>query len=328
MIDVNEPKHLTGLWAAIPAPWNHEGRLDLGILERNVERYAELPADGVYTTDSDGEFYAIELDEFRGLVAGFSKAMQQTSMGASVGVTWCNTQGIIDRINACLDQGIRSVHVAFPFWMPLNQSDMDRFWSDLAEAAPDARWIHYNVNRGNRLLDGSDYRRMVKQFPEQFIGTKMGSFDVLQMADWISSTPHLSHLTVDYATAPAMMLGAKGVCSYWVNTLPKWTRRLVNLCYERQWEEAMEMQKQLLVWEANYVKPLRQAGHLHGVIGKSRGALTGFLDGPRYTRAPYYPVDDALQSQFKADFERYWRECREPSDLSNGAKIGKGVLVP
>jgi dihydrodipicolinate synthase/N-acetylneuraminate lyase len=243
--------------------------------------------------------------------------MKPTPMAAAVGVTWCSTKGIIDRIRVCLDHGIRAVHVAFPFWMPVNARDMDRFWNDLAEAAPEARWIHYNVSRVNRMLEGADYVRLSKQYPEQLIGTKMGTMDILGLADCITSTPQLAHLTVDYATVPVMMLGGKGVCSYWVNTMPSWTRRLFDLCLERQWEAAMTMQKQLLVWEANYVKPLRQAGHLHGVIGKARGALSGFLEDNRVTRAPYYPVGDELFAQFKKDFEKYWRERCEPSDLSS-----------
>ncbi|MEX0641538.1 MAG: dihydrodipicolinate synthase family protein [Pirellulales bacterium] len=315
MIDVKEPAQLAGLWAAIPTPWNDQGRLDVGVFDRNVERYAAVPVDGVYTTDSDGEFYAIELDEFRQLVAGFSKAMRPTSMAASIGVTWCNTKGIIDRIRVSLDHGISSVHVAFPFWMPLSAGDMDRFWDDLAEAAPDARWIHYNTSRGNRLLEGADYVRLYARHPDQFIGTKLSSMEMLGLADCINSTPQLSHLATEYATVPAMMLGGKGVCSYWVNTMPVWTRRLVDLCRARKWEAAMAMQRQLLVWEATYVKPLRQAGHLHGIIGKARGALTQFLDDSGVTRAPYYPVTEELQAQFKMDFEKYWTECCEPGDM-------------
>jgi dihydrodipicolinate synthase/N-acetylneuraminate lyase len=151
----------------MPTPWNDRGKLDAGVLERNVERYAAIPMDGVYTTDSDGEFYAIELDEFKRVVGAFAKAMERTSMAVAAGVTWCNTQGIIDRMNVCrLDNGICCFHVAFPFWMPLSPADVSRFWDDLASAVPDGRWVHYNTSRAaGMLMKGKDYARIAESHP-------------------------------------------------------------------------------------------------------------------------------------------------------------------
>ncbi|HEY7036253.1 MAG TPA: hypothetical protein VH482_33305, partial [Thermomicrobiales bacterium] len=97
---------LCGVWAAVPTPWDASGRLAEGILARNVERYAAHCVDGVYTTDSDGEFYAIELDGFRRLVAVFARAMHDAGLPAAVGVTWSHTAGIVDRIKVALDAGI------------------------------------------------------------------------------------------------------------------------------------------------------------------------------------------------------------------------------
>jgi 4-hydroxy-tetrahydrodipicolinate synthase len=110
---------LRGVWAAIPTPWTEELALDEAALADNVLRYEAGGVFGVYTTDSDGEFYAIELDEFRRLARAFSRALEQTSMRAAMGVTWSHTRGIIDRIQAELDAGIPNVHIAFPFWMAL-----------------------------------------------------------------------------------------------------------------------------------------------------------------------------------------------------------------
>ena len=73
MRDIRNSRDLKGLWAAIPTPWDDLGRFDTGVLERNIERYAAIPMDGVYTTDSDGEFYAIELDEFKRVIGAFAK---------------------------------------------------------------------------------------------------------------------------------------------------------------------------------------------------------------------------------------------------------------
>lgn len=306
-MSISSASDLRGLWAAVPTPWDSSGRIQPDVLERNIARYAEIPMDGVYTTDSDGEFYALELDEFRILSKSFSHAMSQTQMAAALGVTWSHTQGIIDRMKVGIDHGVNAFHIAFPYWMPLSNSDHERFWEDLAKAVPEARWIHYNTARAHRVLKGKDYARLAAQYPDQMIGTKLGSFSLFDIVDCISSSPQLAHLAVDYTTVPAMMVGAVGTCSYWANTLPRWTRRMTDLCFQGEWQEAMRMQHFLLVWETRHVAPLREAGHLHGIVGKARGALTGFLEDSGYTKPPYYPVSESLMREFKTAFNNYWK---------------------
>jgi dihydrodipicolinate synthase/N-acetylneuraminate lyase len=281
--------------------------LDLGVLERNLERLVSVPVDGIYTTDSDGEFYAIEIDTFRELAQSFAKGMSQTSLPAAMGVTWSHTEGIVERMRIALDCGITAFHVAFPFWMPLAPSDMPRFWEDLARAVPNARWIHYNTPRGHRVLSGKDYSRLHQDYPEQFVGTKLGTGNVLELVECLSQAPEVSHFTVEYTTVPGMMWGAKGVCSYWVNTLPKWTRKMMDHCLSGEWEEAMGMQKRLLVWEARHTAFLRQAGFLHGILGKTRGALSGFLEDSGQTRPPYYPIPEELKDRYRKAFNEYWK---------------------
>ena len=69
-----------GLWSALPTPWTTDGALDVENVAENVARLAASGCvDGIYTTDSDGEFYAIELDVFEKLAKAFGRAMEETS---------------------------------------------------------------------------------------------------------------------------------------------------------------------------------------------------------------------------------------------------------
>jgi len=299
---------LEGLWAAIPTPWDARGRLDERVLERNIERYLASGVDGIYTTDSDGEFYAIELAEFRQLVAVFSRKMRATRLGAAVGVTWSHTQGIIDRLRVALEHGLPLVHVAFPYWMPPAPGDVDRFFADLATAVPEARWVHYNTSNASPLLTGRDYARLAAAFPDQLVGSKQGATDMMQLAEIIDESPHLAHFVVEYNLVPGFILGARGVYSYWVNTLPTWERRWVDACTGGDWETAWRMQRKLWKWECTHIAPLRQAGHRHAIVGKARAALSGFLEDSGWTRAPYYPVDAQLQAALKRAFDAFWAD--------------------
>ena len=239
-----------------------------------------------------------------------------------MGVTWCNTRGTIDRIKASCDAGVPNVHVAFPFFQPLAKTDVERFFEDLASAVPQARWIHYAHPRAGPVLTAADYRRLAERYPEQFIGTKLGWADQNQLAEILLGAPGLSHFVVDPILLPGMMLSARGCFSYWVNTLPRWQGRYMHACRQHRWEEARQFQIKLLRWEQTHIAPLRAAGHLHGIISKARGALSGFLVDSGYTQPPYYPVPLAMWSQLKRAFDEYWAdELRDENFSRQSASI-------
>ncbi len=297
-----------GLWSAIHTPWGNGGRLDEGILRRNCQKLAAAKVDGIYTTDSDGEFYAIELEEFRQLAKAFGRAVEPTGVDAAMGVTWSHTQGVIDRIKAACDAGVPNVHVAFPFFIPPAKSDVYRFWEDLANAVPEARWIHYAHTKCGPALTGLDYARLSERFPEQFIGTKTTTQITSALTEILVNSGHLSHFVSDYTLMEGMLLGAKGCNSYWVNVMPGWMRKYFNICLKGDWETAALFQKKLIKWELSGVQPLREAGHKHAIIGKARAELTGWLEESGCTRPPYYPVPQELITAMKKAFETYWAD--------------------
>ena len=318
-----KPSTLKGLWSAILSPWGSDGKIDQGILQRNCRKLAAARVDGIYTTDSDGEFYAIELGEFKDLARAFARAIEPTGIDAAIGVTWSHTQGIIDRIKAACDAGIPNVHVAFPFFMPLALADIDRFFGDLAEAVPEARWIHYAHARCGPILTGRDYARLSKHYPDQFIGTKIPTGDVSALTEILANSEHLAHFICEYTILPGILLGAKGCYSYWVNVLPRWHRAFFDACLNGRWEAAANYHKKLIKWERSGVQPLREAGHRHGIIGKARAELTGWLEETGSTRAPYTPVSKELRTRMKEAFDRYWAdEIRQEDfgspDFNNG----------
>ncbi len=310
---------LRGVWAAIPTPWNSDYRIDTSALEENIRRCEMWGVSGVYTTDSDGEFYAIELSEFRELVRTFGRAMEKTSLDAAVGVTWCNTTGIIDRIKVALDAGIPNIHVAFPFWMPLAKPDVPRFFEDLAEAVPESRWIHYRTPRAHIAPSGIEYAHYQAMYPNQFIGTKLGTTDFVDIVEVIGNAPALAHFGFEDNAIPAALLGGRGNYSYWVIVLPKWTLKTWELAERGLWKEAMDRQKKLICWESQSTKLLVARGHNHAILGKARASFTGAIIDSGLTRAPYNPADAGLIQQLKSQFQSFWaQEMAEEQNLACG----------
>jgi len=309
---------LHGLWAAVPTPFQDAQAIDYDVLQENCRRLQGAGVDGIYTTDSDGEFYAIELPEFQTLAERFGRMATELGFDAQMGVTWANTRGVIDRIKASVDAGITTVHVALPFFMPLPVEDVYRFFDDLAAAAPSARWIYYAHPNCLPLLKGRELARLAASHPEQFIGTKLNAYELSDLTDVFLHTPQLSHFVGERNLLFGCLLGAKGCYSYWVNTMPAWTRTFFDACRDGDHVMARAMHLKLYEWEVNGLGAIRQKGYRHGIMGKARGHLREFLLGDGTSRPPYSPVSPELITDLKLQFDAFWQ-----------TELGQeGLLVP
>ena len=330
MTTTNPSFKLQGLWAAMPTPWNSRGGLDPGALAANVARLAAARVDGVYTTDSDGEFYAIEAAEFHRIAQTLATSARKYRVPAAMGVTWTNTAGIMERTRMSVEAGIPLVHVAYPYFMELTAGDVRDFWNDLARAAPKARWIHYAHPRCGPAMKASDYQWLAQQFPRQFVGTKLVTADALVLAELIRSTPQVAHFVGDRTMAAGYWLGAAGCYSYWVNTLPAWMRKYCDVCVSGDWSSARRHFDKLEEWERTAIQPLREKNHRHAVLGKARAALTGWLQDNGHIQPPYHPIGAQELDQLRTKFRAYWREelaletfpspARRPRSRARGEK--------
>ena len=204
-------ENLRGVWAAIATPFDDDDRFDEATFRENLRRLHAAGVHGIYTTDSDGEFYAIELDEFKRIVDVFADETQRLGVPAQVGVTWCNTRGMTDRAAYAARRGILGAHVGHPFFMPMTPESYHAFWQDMRAAVPE--WfalIHYNTPRVHNYQYGPDYAVLAREVPN-LIGTKHVGSDVTEFLTLQACAPELSHFTGEHALTPYMFLGARGV---------------------------------------------------------------------------------------------------------------------
>lgn len=299
---------LRGLWAAVPTSFHAGGAIDFDRLEENCRTLRRVGADGIYTTDSDGEFYALELAEFTRLAREFGRIMAGLRVDAQMGVTWINTAGVIDRMKASVDAGITTVHVALPFFMPLVMADVMRFFDALARAVPAARWVYYAHPSCLPLLKGRELARLAEAFPEHLIGTKLNAYDLPDLTDVFLHAPGLAHFGGERNLFSAGPLGAVGCYSYWINSLPRWTRRFYAACLAGEMAQARELHLKLQRWETVHLAEARAQGYRYGVLSKAKGAVAGLLRDDGSTRAPYHPMPPELLERLRHDFQEYWRE--------------------
>jgi dihydrodipicolinate synthase/N-acetylneuraminate lyase len=214
-------QHLRGVWPAIPLPWRGDDTLDAGLLREIVLRYKAAGVDGVYTTGTDGEVSALDFDDFALMVDAFAAATAEAGLPAQVGCTWLHTKGVLQRVAYAVDKGIRCVQIQQPFWQPLNDLELIRFFATLSERFPDVGVVHYNLAK-SRFLHGRDYAKILPEAPT-LIGSKHTGGDVGELIGCVLHAGSMHHFVVDGQAMPGAMLGAKGIYSFTANLNPVWS---------------------------------------------------------------------------------------------------------
>lgn len=282
-------ENLHGIWAALPTPFAADGQLDEDALRENVRRLTVGGVHGIYTTDADGEFYALELDEFEQLVGAFADECGRVGVPSQVGCTWPSTAGVVARLRICAELGVLGAHVGHPFFMPMTRDSMWRFWDDVAAAVPD--WfalIHYNSLRCPNYLTGRDYAELAERIPN-LVGVKYVKSDFSEFLELVSHAPQLSVFVSEQVLAPFYRYGARGIYSWFANVNPRYLRDWYEELGAGQWSKAEQRQLRLHAF-SQASQPLREQGHLHAALNKARTAALPFLVSANRTRAPYLPV--------------------------------------
>lgn len=313
-------ENLHGVWAAIATPFDDSNRLDVDVLRENIRRLHAGGVHGIYTTDADGEFYAIEIDEFRELVTVFSEECQRLGIPTQVGCTWSSTAGVVDRLQVCAELGVLGAHVGHPYFMPMTRESLHAFWRDLAAAVPD--WfalIHYNTPRCPNVLTGPDYALLAAGIPN-LVGVKFVGSDLSEFLNLVAHAPELSCFVGEQLLTPLFPFGVRGVYSWFANMnapyLCEWYRELE----EGQWDDAVRRQRRLHEFGLAF-SDLRAEGHLHAVLNKARAAASDYLVPSNRTRAPYLPISNERVAELRETI------VRDFPDLM-GSETSTGSMAP
>lgn len=299
--------NLRGVWAAITTPFDDDARFDEGVFRENIRRLYAAGVHGIYTTDSDGEFYAIELDEFKQIVRVFADETQRLGFPSQVGVTWCNTAGMLERLRFAASCGILGAHVGHPFFMPMSAESYGAFWQDVRRAVPPSfALIHYNTPRVHNYQHGPDYAALAEAVPN-LVGSKHVGADVPDFLALIASTPQLSHFSGEHAFTPFMLLGARGIYSWLTSFNPRYVLDWYDDCINQRWEQAVRRQRRVHAF-GQAKRVLAGTGNLHGILNKGMGVTSSFLVGGAMTRRPYLPVSKELIAQFQRIVEEQFQD--------------------
>lgn len=282
---------IKGIWAGVTMSWDNADGFDETSFRENTERICRAGVNGIYTTGSTGEFYALDYDEFCRMVDIQADSCGRYNMPLQIGCCADSTRRVIRLLEyAARYPQVGAVQVVVPYWIEVNDRELLGFFSDLYRACPEMPLVHYNIPRAKRFLSGPDYLRILEVAPS-LVGVKFtfagSNFSALQRA--MLTTPQLSYFVGEDLLVSAIMLGARGSYSSLVCTNPEFMLALYNHAASGHWTEALKMQTAAVRFfdEVSSLVESRGEGTSDAVFDKGLGVASGFLVGSARTRAPY-----------------------------------------
>ena len=301
---MNPPAELKGIWAGLPTPWNEKGTLDADALAYNVSRCASAGAHGVYILSPAGEFWSIDIAEFRDIAAVFADAGRAAGIPAQVFCAWHTTKGVIERLQCCRDLGFKMLQVGCPSWYGLAKEEALAFFADVSSACPDVALIHYNSPRQNWQMTPDDYLR-VKDVAPNLVGTKSVSWNFGEILALVRRTPHLAHFYPEVVLLPAMLAGAKGSCSSAFYFNPETMMRLYNAIIDRRCDEAIELTASLLSFYSRTEEVFYRYSSADATYDALVTHLAGFLRVSPSLRRPHLTLPGHAVAEIKKVMDEF-----------------------
>ncbi|MDP6125617.1 MAG: dihydrodipicolinate synthase family protein [Candidatus Latescibacteria bacterium] len=209
MTDVTT-RYPQSLLAACLIPWTESYEFDVPVFESHVNKVIDLGYTNLYIMGTAAEGYAITDTRFKQVVESFASLIDRKGLSAQVGVISLSMEQVIERIGFAYDQGIRFFQVSLPSWGALDEGETLVFFETVCGAFPDSRFLHYNLPRAGRIVDGNEYRAIADAVPN-LVATKNSTSDYARTADLMKHSPDLQHFFLENNWALGCTLGE---CSF------------------------------------------------------------------------------------------------------------------
>jgi 4-hydroxy-2-oxoglutarate aldolase len=289
---------LTGVFAPVPTPFDHQDRVDGARLKTAFGRWLTSPLTGFVVLGSNGEAALMDEDESARVIAVAREAVPR-GRSLIVGTGRESTQAAVRAAARAADLGADAVLVRTPgFFKSLMTTDvLVRHYVTVADASPVPVLLYnFTAVTGVNLLPAACSR--LASHPN-VIGMKESGGDVAQIAELVDGTPPGFHVMAGSSSTfyAALCVGAAGGILALANLIPDACTRLFELFRQGRYDEANGLQRQ--------IAPLaRLLGPVYGVPGlKAALKLVGCDVG--LPRPPLMPLPDSGVAVLKEALDKF-----------------------
>jgi dihydrodipicolinate synthase/N-acetylneuraminate lyase len=274
-------------------PWDEDEDLLEDVFRREV-RFVLQHFNHLYVFGTAGEGYAVDTPRFRRIVEIFAEETLEGPLeGPSkppihpmVGVIGLSTASIIERLEFAYDMGFRVFQISLPSWGPLNDTELMTFFHDVCDSFPDAQFLHYNLPRTKRVLDGPDYRRLVDAVPN-LVATKNTGGGLTRASSLMKHAPELQHFFGEENFPHGCLYGECSLLASFGPLSPHKAKALFEAGKARRMDEMFALQKEFHDMLHDVLGPLLAQGRIDGAYDKVLKRLGGFDEMPLRLLSPY-----------------------------------------
>src|SRR5438309_8663036 len=214
-------KMLTGSFVALITPFNKDGSVDFGAFRSLLKFHAEHGTSAVLIMGSTGETSMLAPEEKKQIIVETAK-MKTPGMPIFFGCTGNNTETTIANVRFAKDNGADGAILAAPAYICAPESDIERFFLDVADATDLPLGIYNNPPRVKSDLDWGPLLRIF-QHPN-YVVHKESTARVGQVAQVLAAKPDVSVMCCDSPNlgliVPTMSLGGHGTANMTGNIAP------------------------------------------------------------------------------------------------------------
>lgn len=283
-------RYPAGILVTCCVPWDEKQQLIEEAFRAEVRRMIARGYRHIYIFGTAGEGHAVDNGRFSDVAQVFREETRAAGVHAQVGVMVQSSICAIERVALAYEMGFRVFQLTLPSWGVLTSGEVDRFFCEVCGEFPDARFLHYNVMRSGRLLNGDDYRRIADLCPN-LVATKITGADLRLASSLMHKAQDLQHFFVEMFPVASRW----GTCSMLASgaaMYPRALHRMIELAQCGDIAELFRLHAQLEQVDNEILAPARYACWMDGAWDKMRIRLGGVPDFPLRLLSPYTAIPE------------------------------------
>lgn len=233
--------NLKGLGVALLTPFREDTSIDFDALGKIIEHQINGGADFLVVLGTTGETPTLFPEE-KQQIKDFIRRKNAGRVPLVLGVGGNHTMGVVNELENGDFNGFDAILSVVPAYNKPSQEGIYRHYEAIAKASP-LPVILYNVpGRTGVNMTAETTLRIARDF-DNVIGVKEASGNFVQIEEIIKNKPERFNVISgdDGITYPLMTLGATGVISVIGNAFPREFGKMVRLCLEGRFKEALRI---------------------------------------------------------------------------------------
>ncbi len=300
------PRYPQAILMSCEIPWDAQEQLLESTFREEVRHVRRAGFDDVYVFGTAGEGYAVDLGSFKRIAEIFREETRDAAARPMVGCIGLSSRLVIERVAIAYQLGFRTFQIAMPCWGALRDPEVMTFFRDVCGSFPDAAFLHYNLPRAKRVLNGSDYRRIIDAVPN-LVATKNTGGGSMRAEDLMTHAPELQHFFGEHNFLQGAFHGECSLLSSFGGIATRATKEFFKAGQQRNFERAFLLQGFFTKLVNGVFGELLAEDRIDGAYDKALVRLSGFEALPLRLLSPYQCFTEAQYLECK---RRYVEEFK------------------